>query len=100
MIEKMEKTPTGWGEGYRGALIVRCKRLPPEERPTIDQLIDCTLIPEEGKSIHLYGDVVQFENIDIVNSNGTYILATNIGDALIACYVDSGMITCYKEKKK
>jgi len=96
MLEKLEK---GWGIGYRGAKFVSCKKLPPEERPTINQYIDCEL-SAENETIHLYGTEVHFNNIDIVKFSGHLVFANNEDLSPISCYVDSGLIMCHREKKK
>jgi len=97
MIEKMEKTPTGWGEGYKGANFVACRKLSPKERPTASQSIDCKL--SNDKEIHLYGSEVHFNNIDSVKIRDI-IFANNKDLSPISCYVDSGIITCYSEERK
>jgi len=98
MITKMRKTPTGWGEGYSGAEVVICKKLSPEERPTVTQYMRCQLDARDSKPINLFGADVKFKNIDLLHFDGLSVHASNDKLSPIACYVDSGFITCYKEK--
>ena len=96
-LKKMEHTPTGWGEGYRNIDMVSCVVLPRGLRPTPSQSIRCSLIPESGEEANLYGSEVQFEDMDI-----TYIpshISAYSSDRKIACYVDSGIIKCYREER-
>ena len=95
MIEKMKHTPSGWGEGYRNIDMVSCLVVPRGMRPTPNQYIKCSLIPEEGKEAELYGSEVQFEDIDSVEYDSGVTAYSSNGK--MACYVDAGIIKCYKE---
>ena len=92
-LEKMKKTPTGWGLGYKNIDFVRC------ERKSSTQL-KCTLIPSKRKDEELTGTDVMFKKIRNISISPRAIIAYELGKGnFLACYVDTGLITCLPEKE-
>ena len=93
VLIKMKKTPTGWGTGYTNIDHIRCERISSTK-------LKCTLKPYAGKDVDFVGSDVFFKNIQSVSISPRAVIATDFGmGKLLACYVDSGVITCLPEKE-
>ena len=89
----MKKTPTGWGTGYKNIDHIRCEKINGIR-------LKCILKPYKGKNEELTGTDLFLKNIQNVSVSPRAIIANEFGKGnLLACYVDSGVITCLPEKE-
>lgn len=92
-LKKMKKTPTGWGTGYTNVDHISCKKISGTK-------LKCSLKPMTGKTEELTGTDVKFINVDYVYMSPRTVIGFRMGKGnLLACYVDSGVITCRHEKE-
>ncbi len=92
-LKKMKKTPTGFGSGYTNVDHISCKKISGTK-------LKCHVKPMAGKTEEFTGTDVKFINIGNVFMSPRTVMGFGLGkDRLLACYVDSGIITCRPEKE-
>lgn len=99
----MKETPTGWGSGYINIDSVTCRKLSSKKIKCALKAVLSFSEQKEKKytqSSHLKkieGSKVRFEHLTLVEQFPDKITAYTVGK--MACYIDSGIITCLPEKE-
>ena len=91
-LKKMKKTPTGWGTGYTNVDHISCEKISGTK-------LKCSLKPLTGKTEELTGTHVNFMNITVYMYPQTVVGVDWKKGNPLACYIDSGVITCLPEKE-